>query len=268
MGRWIDSLSGLEVKVTGDFRRTSLGMTQPQLERVLKARGAIVVTDIKRTTDLLVRAESARWKYGEFGEREAELAAHRKRGGDGVVIEVEDVAALLDGVAVWAREPLSPPPEIDPVGAPYRAPQAVTGVPTSLFERDPAALERAFAGHAQTQNDLAAFLNRFGINALSPTTSIIQFDVAWEFAGSIWVAEIKSLSGQNEAIQMRLALGQVLDYAWRLEERHNNRTLRKVIVAERAPDDAAWTGICATAEVILTWPPFSDLEAALINAGA
>ena len=42
LGRWIESLSGLEVKVTGDFRRTPLKMTQAKLESALKAKGAIV----------------------------------------------------------------------------------------------------------------------------------------------------------------------------------------------------------------------------------
>lgn len=265
MGRWIDSLYDVEVKVTGNFQGTTLGMTQRELEGVLRSRGARVVHDIRRTTDLLIRAESAQWKYGKFGDREAELAQHRRRGSSGVVIDADDLVALLDGISVWARDPLEAPPEDAPLGTPYTAAAATTGIPTSLFERDPAALERAFAGHARTQDQLAALLARIGVDAVSPATSSIQFDLAWPFGGSIWVAEVKSLSGQNEAIQMRLALGQVLDYAWRLAKRHGRAT-RMVIAAERAPTDPAWSEICAAAGVVLTWPPYEGLEAALLGA--
>ncbi len=102
----------LEVKVTGDFRRSSLQMTQKELEQVLASRGALPVGDIRRTTDLLIRAESASWKYGTFGDREAELAEHRARGGRGVVIDVDDLAVLLNSGVVWARDPLAPPEEL------------------------------------------------------------------------------------------------------------------------------------------------------------
>lgn len=262
MGRWVESLAGLEVRVTGDFRRTALRMTQTELEHDLRARGAIVVADIRRTTDLLIRAESALWKYGDFGDREAELASYRERGGDGLVIEVSDLLALFEGLSAWAREPLAPPPEQTSVGASYRTAAPVSDLTFALFERDPAALERALLGHARTQNLLADFLNQRGIEALSPTTPSIQFDVAWEFADAVWVAEVKSLSGQNEAIQLRLGLGQVLDYAWRLAERHQ-RPVRAVIVAERSPDDPDWMRICAAAGVVLTFPPFRELDRCL-----
>lgn len=213
MSGWIDSLSGLEVKVTGDFRRPSLAMTQKELEQVLRSRGAVLVADIRRTTHLLIRAGSASWKYGVFGDREAELAQHRSRGGNGVVIDVDDLAVLLQGGAVWARDPLAAPGEASPLGVPYRPAPVVTGVPVSLFERDPGAVGRAFAGHARTQDHLAEFLERRGILALSPAQSPVQFDLAWELAGRMWVAEVKSLSKQNETVQIRLALGQVIDYA-------------------------------------------------------
>lgn len=98
----IDPLSGREVKVTGGFRRSSLDMTQKELEQVLRSRGAIPAADIRRTTHLLIRARSSSWKYGLFGDREAELLS-RSRGGSGVVIHVDDLAVLLQGGAVRAR---------------------------------------------------------------------------------------------------------------------------------------------------------------------
>lgn len=63
VSRWIDSVRGLEVKITGDFRLTPLRMTQPAVEELLLSRGAVVVGDIRTTTDVLVRADSPQWKY-------------------------------------------------------------------------------------------------------------------------------------------------------------------------------------------------------------
>lgn len=113
-----------------------------------------------------------------------------------------------------------------------------------MFERDPGAVGRAFAGHARTQDHLAEFLERRGILALSPAQSPVQFDLAWELAGRMWVAEVKSLSKQNETVQIRLALGQVIDYAWRLTERYR-RSVRKVVALERSPEDPAWGATAA-----------------------
>lgn len=101
MGRWIESLKGLEVIVTGDFRKTTLGMRQSDVEHELRSRGAVVIADIRLTTDLLIRADSPLWKYGDYGDREAELARHRRdRSSDGVVVDVDGLVALLDGLAV------------------------------------------------------------------------------------------------------------------------------------------------------------------------
>lgn len=121
---------------------TTLAMKQSDVEHELISRSAFVVADIRRTTDLLIRADSPRWKYGNYGDREAELARRRKSGSDGVVVEVDGLVDLLNGFAVWARDPLSAPSEEDAIGAPYRPAFASTGGRPALFEHDPAALVR------------------------------------------------------------------------------------------------------------------------------
>lgn len=139
---------------------------------------------------------------------------------------------------------------------------ASVGGDLKLVERDPAAMERALAGHARTQNLLADFLARRGLTPLSPVVSTIQFDLAWEAGSQIWVAEIKSLSAQNEAVQLRLELGQVLEYAWRLRQQHG-RLGQPVLVPETAPEDPAWRVVCESVGVLVTWPLFKTLERAL-----
>ena len=171
---------------------------------------------------------------------------------------------LLAGVGVWARDPESAPPDIKPIGAPYR-----TAVPSSedgsliVAERDPAALERGLRSHAETQNSLAGFVAQHGFEPLSPVGVAIQFDLAWTDGPTIWVAEIKSLTAQNESVQMRLGLGQVLEYGWRLLARYNRKVLT-VLAVESRPNDADWANICADVGVVLVWPPEFTALGALI----
>jgi hypothetical protein len=105
--RRIDSLSGLEVVVSGDYRQT-LGKTKAEVMRDVRSAGARHVgTDIRSTTDVFVRGESKLYKFGDYGEREAELAARVPRA---VVIDSWGLLSLLNGDAapVW-------PPNAEPV---------------------------------------------------------------------------------------------------------------------------------------------------------
>ncbi len=54
----------------------------------------------------------------------------------------------------------------------------------------------------------------------------------------------------------------MLEYAWRLRQRHG-RLGRAVLVPETAPEDAAWSAVCESVGVLVTWPPFVALERAL-----
>ena len=264
--KWIDNLRGLNVIVTGDFR-PDLGLNRSELHSLLQQHGANVHNDVKRSTDLLIRADSPMWLYGDFGQREAELAENQKFGREVGVVDVDGLGTLLDGAGVWARDPMFPPDAIQPVGRSYVVSSASSGQEMpELFERDPAALERALAGHATTQNALAAFVQSRGFEPLSPAGSAAQFDLAWNAGDAIWVAEIKSVTMQNEAIQLRLGLGQVLEYAWRLAHWHG-RTVRAVLVPEAPPSDTVWAEITATCGVVLTWPEeFKSLGVALGSA--
>ena len=80
------------------------------------------------------------------------------------------------------------------------------------FEVDPSLVERALRGHAATQNALAAHVRGRGSDPLSPAPADPNYDLAWRDAGTVYVAEVKSRTDQNEERQLRLGLGQVLRY--------------------------------------------------------
>jgi len=79
-----------------------------------------------------------------------------------------------------------------------------------------------------------------------------DFDLGWERGGVWFVAEVKSLTDSNETQQLRLAIGQVLDYQDRLSRRHSD--VRAVIAVERAIRDRRWVALCERHNVILVWP--------------
>jgi hypothetical protein len=74
------------------------------------------------------------------------------------------------------------------------------------------------------------------------------------------VAEVKSLTSANEAGQVRLAIGQVLDYQQMLARLQ--RPVRPVIALEKKPASDRWEAICARHAITLVWPDtFARLDA-------
>jgi hypothetical protein len=138
-------------------------------------------------------------------------------------------------------------------GAPYRrANLRIHSRAVTLFHRDPAKVERGLLGHNTTQEQLAKHIERVGLTPQSSRHHTCDFDIAWERAGTVYVAEVKSLIGQNESLQLRLGLGQVLHYAFQL--RSTGWTVQPVLAVERRPRDPAWTRICNNSGVELVWP--------------
>lgn len=110
------------------------------------------------------------------------------------------------------------------------------------FAVDPALVERGLRGHAETQNGLARALRAAGIEPRSRLPYEPNFDISWKAGETIFVAEVKSITNDNEEEQLRLGLGQVLRYRHRLKELGHDRVVA-VLVPERAPRDRGWTSL-------------------------
>lgn len=68
-----------------------------------------------------------------------------------------------------------------------------------------------------------------------------------------FVAEVKSLTKDNEVRQLRLGLGQVLSYKHLLNW-PGVKTVKPVLAVERRPTEKYWEALCNEHGVILTWP--------------
>ena len=114
------------------------------------------------------------------------------------------------------------------------------------------ALEKGTKRHEATRTALADFLTA---NGISPREHGLEaaFDLGWIGKdGSLWITEVKSLARTSERQQLRLGLGQLLDY--RHACTRADRTILEALVVEHEPSDLQWVGICAAVGVVLAWP--------------
>lgn len=121
-----------------------------------------------------------------------------------------------------------------------------------VFARDPDRVDRGLRGHNVTQELLADAVRSAGFTPHSSTTSECDYDLAWENHRQVTVVEVKSLTNQNERLQLRLGLGQVLQYAFHLQA--PGWKIQPVLAVEREPRDARWKMICERHGVKLVWP--------------
>ncbi len=159
---------------------------------------------------------------------------------------------LFPGLSVrtWTASGGGPPTFLVP-GVYRRADETSSVAASDPFSVDPAIKERALRGHAITQNALADFLKSRGITPRSALGDQPNFDLAWEDGETLWVAEVKSITDDNEEKQLRLGLGQVLRYRQLASQ---SRKTRAALVAEREPRDKSWPALCASLDVVLAWP--------------
>jgi hypothetical protein len=258
---WVYDLRGKEVVFTGGFD----GYIKAELAKIARDLGARNVSGWvnQSTTDVLVRGRSPRWKYGDYGEREKQVADMQTAGHH---IQLIDEAGFLGLRSHYPAPTLQPHVPDAPAranamegglaGAPYR-PAGLAGPLQGDGEhyRDPDIMERGLQAHSRTQNKLAELLGLHGLTPLSPFDKRCNFDLAWYFTdGTVGVAEIKSNTAENEAFQIRHGLGQVLDYGHRMKARGFRPKL--FLVLERKPQEAHWKSLCTTQDVTLTWAPF------------
>lgn len=125
------------------------------------------------------------------------------------------------------------------------------------FQIDLAALDKGTAAHQGTLASFIESLSRRGLVAERPGRLAPQFDVGWAHMERAFVAEVKSLGGADESQQIRLGLGQVLDYAQQLRRAtKTGQIVQPVLVLEREPDDPRrWIDVTHSAGVLLTWGP-------------
>ncbi|MEH1014270.1 hypothetical protein V6U90_14300 [Micromonospora sp. CPCC 206060] len=124
---------------------------------------------------------------------------------------------------------------------PYAGPAAPADLPGQrAFDGD--AYRAGVDEHDRICRQLIAHLGRSGVRAGAGLHGV-PVDLAWRDAtGRHVIAEVKSVAGGNGTDQLRLGLGQVLEYRHRLATR--GAPVTALLVVSRC-DDPVWRDICA-----------------------
>jgi predicted RNA-binding protein with PUA-like domain len=162
----------------------------------------------------------------------------------------------LRQVVRFHLRPVNRPPSLPDaeLGAPYQPLDETIEVasPTTPAPADPDAAERGWRAHRQLQNRLSELVQAAGYQPRRSTAADPGFDLAWETPGAIFVVEVKSCTKTNEVHQLRVGIGQVLDYEDVLRAR--GRPVQPVLYLERAPSDARWVQLAERHDIRLVWP--------------
>ncbi len=117
---------------------------------------------------------------------------------------------------------------------------------------DPDTVGAGLRAHNQLQNRLAEAVSAAGLTPLAPDSAGPFFDLAWMAADVFTVIEVKSLTESNAVRQLRMGLGQVLDYANSFTR--SGLSVRAGLYVEHQPTDGRWSELAAAAGVTLAWP--------------
>jgi hypothetical protein len=262
---WVASLRGHTVAYTGQVLVDGTWVPQAQCAERAARNGAAWRDEWASTVTLLVHGDLAGKKVidPERGYSHKLVAAQQacRQGTHVHVVDADGFSDLLAGAVARCRRlrrragqiVVEAEPGDRILGAPLkprRVPRRTSGASLRVNWDQ---VDAPTAAHEQTIRALIAHLAQEGIDVLGPWRGAPRFDAGWSRGRTVYVAEVKSLRGAREDQQLRLGLGQLLDYLYGISGRAGR--IMPVLVLERLPADDRWSGLCAAHGVQLTWAP-------------
>ncbi len=267
---WVETLRDQEIVFTGKVLVDGDWTPRAECRLMARARGARAdKTDFSGKISLVVHGDLASQVVQDEGRRYSQtlvLAQERRAQGKHVcVVDGAGFSDLLAGYPARCRELRSttsgsnqrlvlPAVGDGVLGGPLQSARP-TQHDSTLLARDLAQLDRGTAAHETVLKALVEHLRQRGIDLMAPARKAPKFDAGWSVGDTVYVAEVKSLGSANEDQQIRLGMGQVLDYVYQLERLRPVGVLQPVLVLERRPEDNRWASLFASRQVLLTWGP-------------
>lgn len=274
----VASLHGQLIMLTGKTRINGRRTLRAEISPLLKDRGAEVLQDgtyNRRVTLLLLGELTPERVTDPVNGRSKKLVFVDKARADGhhiCIVDDEGFSALLRGSPATCLKTrridgadaieVSRSPSDSLLGEPLRKRRAPSYAPVDL-SLDLSALERGTAAHEDLLQLLMEHLAP--VEVCGPRPSGPQFDAAWwsqREPTTLYVVEAKSLKGAREEQQIRLGIGQLLDYCHSIGrlEREGLQRITPVLVLEREPTDGRWADLAKSLGIVLTHAPdFSAL---------
>jgi hypothetical protein len=285
----VSTVRGQLVLFTGKTYVHGKQAFRPALHQEVRDLGGKSATDVSRAVTLLVLGDLGGQKVVDpINQRSQKLVyvdEQRRTGNHICVIDEDGYTAIAEGEsAPCLRTTLiggenghevievSPPSasaalvsdqtarvRIDVLGTPLGTRRLPDHADTRL-EEDLSYIDRATAAHEEVIRKLKVYLELSGIALKSPGPDMPMFDAGWsegQDASKVDIAEVKSLTGTVQAQQIRLGLGQILDYAHavRAALAGQELTIVPVLILQHEPADGRWASLAQSLDVVLTWPP-------------
>jgi hypothetical protein len=269
---YVSSLLNQRVLCTGKTYVDGEWRKRPDLYRAIRGRGGWPVEGTRNANvTLLVVGDLPGFVTDPVNHRSQNLVYaedQRLKGNHVCIVDDSGITALLRGDAAPCLRSRAVGPGLIELSLPIpRQPSRPRLVPLNLFDsphHDPTGLELDLSGldagtaaHHKTLTLLTV--------ALAPTVaqglSQPKVDAAWRCRADsavLVIAEVKSLTGAHQAQQIRLGIGQVLDYAvtLRADPPDGVETIRPVLALETEPDNPEkWVSVAAAGGIALTWAP-------------
>lgn len=164
-----------------------------------------------------------------------------------MVIEVDGVTSAEAFAQDLARGGV--PARGRTMGQAYKVASGAVPDPREPFVFDPHELERTTEEHMRAQDRIAEALEELGATVFSPVGGGVDYDIAWMFRDQRFVAEVKATREANISKQLRLGLGQILEYRHQLSV--DGSEPRAVLIAAGTVPEVHWYQICSRAGVDL-----------------
>lgn len=211
------------------------------------------------TTNVVVQGEpSPSYKWGRIGTKLDRVVSERRRGHLIYVITEAELRQLLTGKALTrAQSAIAAGSALSPMGVQYRPP-ATQGVGSStayasllvdLNERDQRLRE-----HCRLTDMAAEVLDKAGLVPLSPVGPECAYDLAWIGDRTFQVLEVKTTRVDSEVQQIRLGLGQVLEYRTWLRSHGVTRRTEAHLLISTEPQCHRAVAACEASGVSVWWP--------------
>lgn len=266
---WVHSLSGQTLCITGKVLIDGEWTVRKDCREIAEQRGASWKPDFSRKITVFVHGDLASQAVTdtrrEYSKKLVRAAWERDRGYHVCVVDADGFADLIDGHAARCRELeqaqgsddhilVLPQPGDGILGDPLQQRRLGHHAP-GVLALDLAHLDKGTEAHESTIAALNEHLSRQHIELRRHARNAPRFDAGWSRGDDVFIAEVKSLTGASEDQQIRLGIGQVLDYAHQLQLARTCGRIRPVLVLEKQPTDPRWTSLAEASGILLAWAP-------------
>lgn len=269
---WVRTLRDQLICYTGKVLIDGAWTTRDKCAERARLRGADWKNDFSQKITLVVHGDLASQAVTDprrqYSKKLVGAARERDRGYHVCVVDADGFSDLLAGHPARCRELrrvegssekvlVLPQPGDGVLGGPLQR-HAVGKRDSTPLALDLSRLDEGTKAHEATLTALIRRLGARGIEVCGPARNAPLFDAGWVCDDEVFIAEVKSLSETNEDQQIRLGIGQILDYAHQLQHLDASHKIRPVLVLERQPTGARWRGVADSSGILLIWGPIFE----------